>query len=578
MKLQHIELNLLKLSAVNVRKHGTKDVTDLVASIRSLGIIQPLLVRENCDGFEVIAGQRRLLASNVIAEEDGKSEPVPCAILDTDDDAAAIEASLAENIARLPMDEIDQYEAFAAMKAEGRTVEAIASQFGVTELLVKKRLSIADLIDPILGAYRKEKIDVATIRHLTMATRTQQKAWFKLFRDPEQEEPTGRWLKAWLFGGAEIPVSSALFPVEQYGGSIVSDLFGEDGYFDDAEKFHKLQLEAIIHRQAAYLDDGWSDVIIMPTGDRFYHYDKVKRAINEGGKVYISCAANGEVAFHEGWLDEKEAGRRDKAKAREGGKEDDKPQAPAKPELTKAAMTYLALHRHNAVRMELLKAPQIALRLIAANVIGNSGLWDVHPETQSTNRNEAITASIEDSKAQAAFAKERQAVRELLGLKQKDGFLIRSRWEASDGCELFARLLDLPDKDVMRILTFVMAETLQADTAEVEALGHILDVDMDKWWAPEDTFFDLLRDKPMINAMLADLAGKATANGNITATAKVQKSVMKAYLAGTSGRKKVKNWKPRYMRFPMDSYTKRKGLPAIEQWKAVKKLFTTAKS
>ena len=78
------------------------------------------------------------------------------------------------------------------------------------------------------------------------------KAWFKLFRDPDEHAPTGRRLKAWLFG-AEIPVSSALFPIESYGGNIVSDLFGEERYFDDAAKFWKLQTEAVIHKQAAYL-------------------------------------------------------------------------------------------------------------------------------------------------------------------------------------------------------------------------------------------------------------------------------------------------------------------------------------
>ena len=87
----------------------------------------------------------------------------------------------------------------------------------MTELLVKRRLAIAELIDPILNAYRKGDIEPETIQQLTMATKAQQKAWFKLFRDPNEHAPTGRRLKAWLFG-AEIPVSSALFPVEQYGG------------------------------------------------------------------------------------------------------------------------------------------------------------------------------------------------------------------------------------------------------------------------------------------------------------------------------------------------------------------------
>jgi ParB family chromosome partitioning protein len=580
MKLQHIELSQLKLSPANVRKHGVKDdLGELIASIRGLGVIQPLLVRPNCDGFEVVAGQRRLLACQALAQESGKAEPVPCAVLDSGDDALAIEASLAENVARLPMDEIDQYEAFSALKAQGRGIADIAGQFGVTELLVKRRLAIADLITPILNAYRKGDIEPETIQQLTMATPAQQKAWFKLFRDPNEHAPTGRRLKAWLFG-AEIPVSSALFPVEQYGGGIIADLFGEQRYFDDAEKFWKLQMQAVAARQAEYLAAGWSDVVVMEIGKGFFQYDKAKRGRKDGGKVYVSCAANGEIGFHEGWLDQKEADRRDKAKAKADAKaqgntrgEEAKDQAPATPELTKPAIRYLDLHRQNAVRVELLKSPQIALRLIAASVIGYESLWDVRPESQSANGNGAIAGSIEGSKASAPFDAERKAVRELLGLPAKDGSLLWGGFGEGDACALFTRLLAMTDKEVLRVLALLMAESLPAGSAEVEALGHILKVDMDKWWTPDEAFFDLLRDKPAITAMVEEVAGKRTALEYRTATAKVQKDVIRSCLAGANGRKKVEGWQPRYMRFPMQGYTRRRGLPAVAHWNAIRKHF-----
>jgi len=565
MKLQHIELSNLKLSPLNVRKRGAEeDLGELIASIRSLGVIQPLLVRPNCDGFEVVAGQRRLLACQAIAQELGKAEPVPCAVLESGDDALAIEASLAENVARLPMDEIDQYEAFAALKAQGRSIADIAGQFGVTELLVKRRLAIAGLIEPILNAYRKEEIDPETIRHLTMATPKQQKAWFKLFRN--DQAPTGRWLKEWLFG-AEIAVSSALFPLEQYSGNIVADLFGEERYFDDAEKFWKLQMEAVTQKQTDYLTAGWSDVVVMEVGKGFYHYDKVKRSKKDGGTVYISCAGNGEIGFHEGWMDQKEATRREKARAKAAAKangeavKDDQP--PAKPELTKTAIRYLELHRQNAVRVELLQRPQLALRLIAASVISREGPWDDHPETQNANGNMLIAKSVDESKATATFDAERVAVADLLAPESR----------SSDVCTLLARLIAMSDEDVLRVLTFLMAESLPAGSPEVEALGHLLEVDMDKWWTPDDAFFELLRDKPAITAMVEEVAGKTAANEYRTATAKIQKDVIRASLAGTHGRKKVDGWKPRYMRFPMQPYTKRRGLPAVEQWKAIRKLF-----
>lgn len=576
MKLQHIELNQLKTSDANVRKHGAKDGLDeLVASIRSLGVIQPLLVRANGTGFEVIAGQRRLLACQALKAQDGQCDPLPCAVLENGDDATAIEASLAENVARLPMDEIDQYEAFAALKKQGRSVADIAAQFGVTELLVTKRLAIANLIAPVLAAYRNDEIDISTLRALTMATKKQQKEWIKLLRDPDQYAPTGGHLKAWLFGGQLIPVSSALFPVESYDGATISDLFGEERYFDDPKKFWKLQTEIIIEKQAAYLDDGWNDVEIMDIGRYWQPYDKVRRRKDQGGRVYISCAANGEVEFHEGWLTDKEAAKIDRAleKAKANSKGEGGAEAPSRPELTKAAIRYLDLHRQVAVRMELLKAPQIALRLIAASAIGSAPLWDVCPENQSANGNKAIAESVESSKAQQSFDAERQAVGDLLGLKHKDGFLIQPTWQKPEPCAIFAQLLELSDKDVLRVLAFLMAETLAAGSAEVEALGHILKVDAMAYWQPDQTFFDLLRDKQAINAMLAETGGKHAARTHVTETAKAQKEAIAACLTGTKGYKKAAGWMPRYMRFPMQPYTKRKGLPAADRWNAVKKLF-----
>src|SRR5690606_8042567 len=137
----------------------------------------------------------------------------------------------------------------------------------------------------------------------------------------------------------------------------------------------------------------------------------VKCGKAKGGAVYISCAANGEIGFHEGWIDAKESARREKEKARAmAGAEDGvtNGKAAAKPELTSAAMRYVDLHRQNAVRVELLKSPQIGLRLLVASVIGGDGLWAAQAETQSAHRNEAIASSVAGSPATAAFDAERE--------------------------------------------------------------------------------------------------------------------------------------------------------------------------
>ena len=69
MNLQQISLDQLKTTSVNVRKKGGKDIADLLPSIRSLGLLQPLLVRPNCEGFEIVAGQRRYHALCTLAAE-----------------------------------------------------------------------------------------------------------------------------------------------------------------------------------------------------------------------------------------------------------------------------------------------------------------------------------------------------------------------------------------------------------------------------------------------------------------------------------------------------------------------------
>ena len=571
MELQHIELEDLKLTTVNVRKKGGKDVTNLVPSIRSLGVLQPLLVRPNCEGYEIVAGQRRYHALLALATEDeGQPDPVPCIVMDKGDDAKAIEASLAENVARLPMDEIDQYKAFADLSKQGADIPEIANRFGITERLVKQRLAIANIIPPILTAYRKGDIHPETLRILTMASKKQQKAWLELYRSDDDHAPEGHRLKSWLFGGTQVPTENALFDLADYDGNIVSNLFGEDSYFDDAEKFWKLQNTAIAKAKEAYLVDGWSDVTVFDVGEYFPSYEYVDTAKEEGGKVYVSVAHDGEVTFYEGQLSRKEI------KARENAAQNGEKTTATKPELTKAMQNYLDLHRHSAVRTTLLNDSGIALRLVVAQIIAGSNLWQIQAEPQKAN-SEAIADSLAANKAEDKFAEERQAVCKLLGIEtDEDDTLVprKQDWGVSrDLHALFARLLALGDDEVMRILAFVVAETLSCGTAMVDVLGKLLGASLKGCWSPDQTFFDLLRDKQTINAIVSEVAGKNTADAHLTETAKVQKKIIQNCLNGERTCENP-NWQPRYMEFAMRGYTDQGGIRAIDDWQTVSHHYT----
>lgn len=571
MELKTIDLEHLKVSPLNVRKHGTKNGDDLIPSIEAIGLLQPLLVRKNCTGYDVIAGQRRLAALTKIAAQQSV-EPIPCVVMNESDDAAAIEASLMENISRLPMDEMDQYKAFVALQKQGKSVEDIALEFGVTEQKVNRCLALGNLIDPIQNAFRKDKINLATIRALTLASKKQQKEWYALFKSDEYA-PQGSALKEWLFGGNDIKTDVALFDLKAYEGSIISDLFGEDRYFDDASAFWELQNQAIAERNEQYLADGWDEVRILDVGDWFHQWDHVKTPKSKGGRIYVQIRRNGEVEFFEGYITQKEAKRAEKAKSGEITQE-----KPARPELTKPMQEYLDLNRHTAVRCELLKHQGTALRLCVAQMIASSTNMRAVADSQYT-RNEAISESVLANKGSDIFDFERCEIRKLLNCEDDANETIVPRkgdWEYNPSLhEVFSKLLNLDDEQVMRILTFVIAETLTSNSSMVEVLGEMLCVDMLDYWKPDETFFNLLKDKEAINGMLKHVGGKKVADGNIASTAKLQKGIIQDFLNGENGRKAKEKFEPRYMRFPMVTYTQRGGINAIDQYEHAKKHYVS---
>ena len=582
MDLQHIPLSNLKIANVNVR-HSRKppDVSDILPSIRARGVLQPLLVRPNGKSFEVVAGRRRYFAAAKVAEEQGVSLDevlLPCAVTAKGDDVGAMEASLIENVARAPMDELEEYEAFAKLLKQGRSVTDIASTFGATELYVKQRFALATLHSRIKDAYREGDIEAEDLQLLTSATRRQQKEWIKAFeqeKDGENDEaeaaPRGYHLKQWLFGGERIATAAALFAIDDYKGEIITDLFGDVSCFADRETFWALQNAAVARLRDQLVANGWK-VTVLEKGQRFQVWQHVETSKENGGKAFIEIRDTGEVEVHEGYLARDERRPRRNSSQTEGEAEEIADKV-AKPELTKAAENYLALHRHAIVRTELLSRPHIALRLAVAHVIAGSPLWSVKPDPQRADKEE-IAGSVRASKAQAAFEAERQSVLQLLEMEAGYlGTLTRGNADPYWGAMVFSRLLSLPDEAVLKVLALVMAETLAVSSHLVEAAGVLIKPDVARWWAADDTFLDLVRDRTAVNGMLGEVAGKAVADANVSETAKVQKKIVHDCLKG-EGRERVEGFLPRYMAFPIGSYDPNKTLQLATGWEAIKPLFT----
>ncbi|WP_206365546.1 ParB/RepB/Spo0J family partition protein [Sphingomonas sp. AAP5] len=487
---------------------------------------------------------------------------MPCAILEDGDDAAAIEASLIENLARLDPDEVTQWATFTRLVREGRSIEDIATTFGLPDLAVRRTLALGNLLPRIRALYARGEIDRTTVRHLTLASKSQQKAWLALVDDPEQRPPAGHQLKAWLFGGESIAVSRALFDVTTYGGAIVADLFGEDRYFADTDAFWTAQNTEIEARRVAYLEAGWADVMIVPPTEQFASWEYDKAPKRKGGRIYVDVRASGEVVFHEGYISRKDAARIAKGDNNSPGK------APPRPELTTKLQTYIDLHRHAAVRAALTGAPHVALRLLVAHAIRGSHLWSVRIEPQ-TSRSDAIAESVENSTSEAAFDARRRAVLDLLGFSPDDPTVIGGSPYPYDAAgdrlsAVFLRLLDLPDAAVFDVIAVVMGESLAAGSAAVEAVGLQLGVRMEDYWHADPIFLDLIRDREVLLSLVAEVAGPMIADANAGEMGKTLRQIVADHLAGAGGRTVCEDWVPRWMTFPPSAYTGRGGVGTVK--------------
>lgn len=557
MKLDFIDLGKLSVSKTNMRyAKKAPDVADILPTVRARGVLVPLIVRPNCakGAFEIVAGARRFTAATIVASEKGEAEPMPCAILEEGDDAAALEASLIENVARRDADEVTQWVTYTRLVREGRSIADISDTFGMPEAMVKRILALGNLLPRIRSLYGKEKISAGTVRHLTMASKSQQRAWLGLFDDADAYCPQGQQLKNWLFGGGAISATHALFDVEASGLPIIADLFGEERYFADSDAFWAAQLAAIEERRARFLDAGWSDVVVLPKGEYFREWEHRHAAKRKGGRVYIEVRDSGEVDIHEGYVTAKEAARLEK-----GEKIETAPKA-SRPELTSRMQTYVDLHRQAAVRAELTGHPAIALRLMVAHAIAGAPLWNVRVEPQSA-KDDDVRESVEVSRAEVVFDEKRRAVLALLGFDPEEPTVTGGN--PTPLATLFQRLLELPDRAVMDVIAIVMGETLFAGSAAVEAVGLHIGLDMAKWWSADDAFLEGLRDREVLTALVAEVGGAEVAAANAKEKGATLKAIVRDHLDGSNGRNKVEEWVPKWMAFPPAAYTARGGVGTV---------------
>lgn len=144
-QVRMIPIDLLDPHPDNPRKH-LGDLTDLTASIKANGLLSPLSVTPHDDRYRVIAGHRRLAAS----QQAGLAE-LPAFILDLTP-LQQLEAMITENTQREQLTVLEEADAIQGMLQLGATIHQTARQLGRSDTYVRERRRIAGIGDRVRGS------------------------------------------------------------------------------------------------------------------------------------------------------------------------------------------------------------------------------------------------------------------------------------------------------------------------------------------------------------------------------------------------------------------------------------------
>ncbi|MDX7079545.1 ParB/RepB/Spo0J family partition protein [Citrobacter freundii] len=293
----------------NVRKTPRMSIPELAASIQRVGLLQNLIVIAAADGehYEVVAGGRRLAALKLLAKKRriSKEWEVPCLLVA---DGTARTASLTENVQREDMHPADQFEAFAALVAEGRPIEDIAADFSVSPLVVQRRLKLANVSPRLLADYRAEAVSLDQLMALAITDdhAAQESAFYDAptwQRQPSalRDRLTEREIDAFRHPLVRFV---GLDTYEAAGGGIRRDLFAEGDagvYLTDAALLERLAQDKLAGIAAEVKAEGWAWVDATPavTHADLHAFQRAPRERREPSKREAARIEKLQTKLHE---------------------------------------------------------------------------------------------------------------------------------------------------------------------------------------------------------------------------------------------------------------------------------------
>ena len=278
-----VPFNKLVLSEDHQARSATTpamSLPELAASIKDSGVLQNLVVVQAARGrYEVCAGGRRLAALTLLVQQCDIADNYPVPVLVVPADKALI-ASLAENCFHVPMHPADEFAAFARLLAQGKSVEDVAAAFGVTPLIVKRRMKLATVSPRLMALYREGGIGLDCLMVLASVDdhQRQEQAWAGLPSWNQRPEHLRQLLIRGEIESDADPLARfvTVKAYEKAGGPLRRDLFSDDdrkAYLLDPALLERLAADKLGKRAKQLLSEGWKWVDIRP---RFAYDEYVK--------------------------------------------------------------------------------------------------------------------------------------------------------------------------------------------------------------------------------------------------------------------------------------------------------------
>ena len=161
-EMQEIDIDLIEPNAYQPRTHFNEErLEELAQSIRSNGIIQPLLVRRHENRYQLVAGERRWRA----AQRAGLPR-VPAVVRQIPEDKL-LELALIENIQRQELNAIEEAHAYKRLiETLGLTQEAVAQRVGRDRSFITNYLRLLRLPEDVQRLVEEEKLTMGHARAL----------------------------------------------------------------------------------------------------------------------------------------------------------------------------------------------------------------------------------------------------------------------------------------------------------------------------------------------------------------------------------------------------------------------------